>query len=223
MATRTVVPRGDDEGGIGTAAKRWAAGFFNALSSAAHTVTGFTVAGFVKNTAGGVLSGGEAITAGDIPAGIDAAKIGAGNVDNTEFGYLNGVTSAIQTQLAGKLGLIKIGSLTRDMSAADGDVAYTGVGFVPKVVIFLSVVDGVAGRMSIGLDNISAAKAAADGYMYAPGRWYADLSHSICSHISSTIHQYGLVKTFDADGFTITWSKAGATTGTLTVIFLALA
>jgi hypothetical protein len=32
-------------------------------------------------------------------AGIDASKISAGNVSNTEFDYLNGVTSAIQTQL----------------------------------------------------------------------------------------------------------------------------
>lgn len=31
-----------------------------------------------------------------------ATDIGAGTVDNTEFGYLNGVTSAIQTQLDGK-------------------------------------------------------------------------------------------------------------------------
>jgi hypothetical protein len=30
---------------------------------------------------------------------IAATKIGAGTVDNTEFGYLNGVTSAVQTQL----------------------------------------------------------------------------------------------------------------------------
>lgn len=37
-----------------------------------------------------------------IPTGISAANIGAGSVDNTEFGYLNGVTSAIQTQLDGK-------------------------------------------------------------------------------------------------------------------------
>jgi len=35
--------------------------------------------------------------------GIDAAKIGAGNVDNTEFGYLDGTTSAIQTQIDSKL------------------------------------------------------------------------------------------------------------------------
>jgi len=35
-------------------------------------------------------------------AAIDAAKIHDGTVDNTEFGYLNGVTSAIQTQLNNK-------------------------------------------------------------------------------------------------------------------------
>ncbi|HUM43813.1 MAG TPA: hypothetical protein PKI14_12770 [Fervidobacterium sp.] len=37
-----------------------------------------------------------------VAAAIDATKIGSGLVDNTEFGYLNGVTSAIQTQLNGK-------------------------------------------------------------------------------------------------------------------------
>jgi hypothetical protein len=35
-------------------------------------------------------------------AAIDAAKVHDGTVSNTEFGYLNGVTSAIQTQLDGK-------------------------------------------------------------------------------------------------------------------------
>ena len=40
--------------------------------------------------------------ASDMPTGIDATKIGAGAVSNTEFGYLDGVTSAIQTQLSGK-------------------------------------------------------------------------------------------------------------------------
>ncbi len=33
---------------------------------------------------------------------IAATKIGSGTVDNTEFGYLNGVTSAIQTQIDNK-------------------------------------------------------------------------------------------------------------------------
>jgi hypothetical protein len=34
--------------------------------------------------------------------GIDATAIGSGTVDNTEFGYLNGVTSAVQTQVDSK-------------------------------------------------------------------------------------------------------------------------
>ena len=39
------------------------------------------------------------ILASDIPSGVDATKIGSGAVSNTEFGYLDGVTSAIQTQI----------------------------------------------------------------------------------------------------------------------------
>jgi hypothetical protein len=42
------------------------------------------------------------ITDAKVATGIDAQKIGAGSVSNTEFGYLDGVTSAIQTQLNGK-------------------------------------------------------------------------------------------------------------------------
>lgn len=42
------------------------------------------------------------IQAADLPTGIDAAKIADGSVSNAEFQYLDGVTSAIQTQLAGK-------------------------------------------------------------------------------------------------------------------------
>ena len=54
-----------------------------------------------QSTAGGAVSVGV-LAASDMPGGIDAAKIGGGTVSNTEFGYLDGVTSAIQTQLNGK-------------------------------------------------------------------------------------------------------------------------
>lgn len=39
------------------------------------------------------------IAAGDLPTAIDAAKLADGSVSNTEFQYLNGATSNIQTQL----------------------------------------------------------------------------------------------------------------------------
>lgn len=69
------------------------------------------VDGHVLRRSGTALGFGTVATAGigdaqvtnvKIAAGVDAAKIGNGTVSNTEFQYLNGVTSAIQTQLNGK-------------------------------------------------------------------------------------------------------------------------
>lgn len=51
----------------------------------------------------GLVTAGADIAAADLPTGIDAIKIGAGSVSNTEFGFLDGVTSAIQTQIDGKV------------------------------------------------------------------------------------------------------------------------
>lgn len=65
------------------------------------SATGGTGQVLKQSTAGGAVSVG-ALGAGDMPSGIDAAKIGGGLVSNTEFATLDGVTSAIQTQLNGK-------------------------------------------------------------------------------------------------------------------------
>jgi len=53
--------------------------------------------------ANGLVTAGTDITAADLPSGIDAAKINTGAVTNTEFNYLDGVTSAIQTQIDSKV------------------------------------------------------------------------------------------------------------------------
>jgi len=45
----------------------------------------------------------EVVTNGDISGFINANKIGTGAVSNTEFGYVSGVTSAIQPQIDAKL------------------------------------------------------------------------------------------------------------------------
>lgn len=44
----------------------------------------------------------EPIEAADLPTGIDVAKLADGSISNTEFQYLNNVTSNIQTQIDGK-------------------------------------------------------------------------------------------------------------------------
>ena len=50
----------------------------------------------------GLITAGDILDAADMPIGINAANIGTGVVSSTEFGYLDGVTSAIQTQLNAK-------------------------------------------------------------------------------------------------------------------------
>lgn len=45
----------------------------------------------------------SAVADADISAGVDAAKIADGSVSNTEFQYINSVTSNVQTQLNAKL------------------------------------------------------------------------------------------------------------------------
>lgn len=52
----------------------------------------------------------QALTNNEIPNAIDATKIANGNVSNTEFQYLDGVTSAIQTQLNAKEPTITAGT-----------------------------------------------------------------------------------------------------------------
>ena len=61
--------------------------------------------------ADGLVTAGADLAASDIPSGIDATKIGAGTVSDTEFGYLDGVTSAIQTQLNNKKDSLAYGNV----------------------------------------------------------------------------------------------------------------
>jgi hypothetical protein len=50
----------------------------------------------------GLVTSGDSLEETDLPTGINANKIGTGVVSTTEFEYLNGVTSAIQTQIDSK-------------------------------------------------------------------------------------------------------------------------
>lgn len=87
----------------------------------------------------------DSLSASILPSGIDAAKIGAGTVDNTEFGYLNGVTSSIQTQIDGKVPTTRsltINGTTYDLSADRTWTIATGltVGTTP-------ITSGTVGRV----------------------------------------------------------------------------
>jgi len=79
-------------------------------------VAAASLSGDVAMTNAGVVSiASGVIVNADIhgSAAIDASKIHNGNVSNTEFGYLNGLDSAIQTQIDG--------IISADVSTLDDD------------------------------------------------------------------------------------------------------
>ena len=73
--------------------------------SAGGTVTSVAVAD--SGSSEFTVTGSPITSSGTISLAVNsiaATKIGTGTVDNTEFGYLNGVTSTIQTQIDNKAG-----------------------------------------------------------------------------------------------------------------------
>jgi hypothetical protein len=79
----------------------------------------------------GLVTAGAALAASDLPTGIDATKIADGSVTNTEFQYINTVTSDVQTQLNGKASsgsnsdITSLSGLTTALSIGQGGTGQT--------------------------------------------------------------------------------------------------
>ena len=75
----------------------------------------------------GLVTSGDSLDETDLPTGINANKIGTGAVSSTEFGYLDGVTSAIQTQINSKQPTLVSGTNIKTINSASilgsGDIA----------------------------------------------------------------------------------------------------
>jgi len=110
-----------------------------------------------------------------------------------------------------------IGSLTRDLTLASGAVAITGVGFRPSKVRFKAAVNGTA-IFSIGesggVGNCAYYSA------YASTANAIDTANAIAALTASVAYQ-NAVATMNVDGFTLTWTKVGAPTGTLSIVYVA--
>lgn len=68
-----------------------------------------------------------------IPAGIPASNIGNGDVNNTEFSYLAGVTSNIQDQLNSKLGTLDLSDEAAAEVLASLNITFTAGGYLRGV------------------------------------------------------------------------------------------
>lgn len=111
-----------------------------------------------------------------------------------------------------------VGKFTRDLAAVSGDVAYTGVGFQPQL-LQINCVEEASDSFSLGISK-------------STGEYciVASLSTSTVNVADNIIiqlyvgaaGQYAVVKSMDADGFTLTWTKDGSPTGTIYGQYIAI-
>jgi hypothetical protein len=113
-----------------------------------------------------------------------------------------------------------IGSFTINTATATGTQSVTGVGFAPTVLIFIACQDA-SDEYSIGWDDATNKGSIA----YDGTDWNISTSYSINdleSAAGAGAYYQGVVNSMDSDGFTVGWTRTGAPTGTLTVLYLAL-
>jgi hypothetical protein len=136
----------DDAVGVGGHTHTLSAGATDVTATAAEVnlldLSGLSIGQVLRATGAASATWGS-IQAGDLPTGIDAEKISDGSISNTEYQYLNGVTSTIQTQLDAK-------AAESIILKKDGSVALTAdwdIGATRKILT-----DGIRARDAAGLE-----------------------------------------------------------------------
>ena len=177
--------------------------FITPTITSGMNITSGTLAVTGNETVGGTL----AVTGVLTPTG----GLSANSVTNTNLA--GGITQAKLATTAGDGPLkSKLVVVTRDGTAASGDVSYTGAGFIPSSLLAHAHVDNTTYR-SDGLADAS--KTCYSTFQSAANVYYDNASLIVYSN-QSAWGQTAIVKSYDADGFTLTWTKAGSpTAGTI--------
>ncbi len=124
----------------------------------------------------------------------------------TDTGILyrqNGAGAANWEEVAGRIPKIK--KDTRDMEAASGDVSYTGFGFRPTGLLITAI---RASGSSVGSSEPSLEEQC--HYVKCTPSCSSSSTTSAIIYIQHTGdgYQKAVVKTYDIDGFTLTWTKS---------------
>lgn len=167
------------------------AGQFVATTAGTETLTNKTLTSPVINTS---FSGTGKATGAEITTGTEDAKIVTPKAI---------ADAGVNTRLSSKLI-----SLTRDMTADSGDVSYTGVGFKPTSIIFFAEdsVENIACASWGFVDSSTTSR----GIHQAFNNQYFPTNNVINLLPDTGDSQIASVKSFDTDGFTLTWTKTGS-------------
>ena len=114
--------------------------------------------------------------------------------------------------------LTKIITATRDYAALAGDVSYTGVGFTPNTIRVIFCKEAASVGDGNGFSDSSKTSFCVNTRQNNATAHYS--SNLIYSDIASGQFISATVKSYDSDGFTLTWAKTGSPTGTLNMGFI---
>lgn len=115
----------------------------------------------------------------------------------------------------------KYGATSIDTATATGTQAITGVGFKPSTLIFLANVSGTP-QASIGFDDGTNAGCITNYHAGSADTWDRSISRSIILTQGAGNIYDGVISALGADGFTISWTKTGAKTGTANIFYIAI-
>lgn len=178
---------------------------------------GASVTGTLPATLGG--TGTATIAQGEIFYG-SAANVISKLAVGTSGQFLKTLGAAANPAWATPVLKVKNGSLTRDTTVASGNVSYTGVGFTPTTILFIMCLNS-ASQASIGFDDGTTPVC-----LIAPATaWTSSVALTTPSSIyysNAGNNTYAKIASFDADGFTLTWTKVASSTGTIQVMYIAL-
>ena len=210
-------PDADNVRTLGSALLRWLNGYFNQITLGGITRSAWPSPGSGSQSMDDVYNNGSVI-----------------DLDNTNMVYTlstgkkfilkgpGGTTTHLS--LEGGKGIAfpdsppTVLSFTRDMTLTTNQ-SITGVGFTPGAVIVIALQDGAVGKISWGFATMAGTKVAANKTNASAGVY--DLANSLIRIWQLSADYYiGTLSTFDTDGMTLTWTRGGAITGTLTCLCL---
>jgi hypothetical protein len=183
------------------------------VSYASYTSGTGAITGMTRGLAG--TTGVTHENGASVQCGPSAAYGGQGTILANDIGT-GEVTQAKLATTSGNGPLkTKILNFTRAGDGATADVSYTGVGFIPSKITAIMVAGGTL-YWSTGFADST--KAASVIYQGAANTVYDSSSGLILYSNFSGWAQTATVKSYDADGFTLTWTKTGSpSAGTLTI------
>ena len=175
---------------------------------------------FVTDAEKVVIGNTSGTNTGDqtLPVKATGAEITTGT-DDAKFATAKALADAgVNTRLKSKLI-----SATRDMTAATGDVNYTGVGFQPTAIMAIATTgtSGAAPAIPAALGFADSAGGEVAINTAVTASFCIEGSYLLLLYTTNTsTFQHVVLKNFGVDGFTLTWTKGGSPTGTANLAFL---